>query len=335
MGIYDPLDEVSLRNQIRSQKTHAWDLDTSLAWGKGIDLAKPFLPLDADAIAFPGISNEQRLALSQMVGLIVNKAIAETESVIHKLREVAWQRSLRQFPANPELEELGHLFFEEELKHSAAFNRYNDLFCKEVGLDREVLDGLLPKVWGTLFMKGIFANARAGGTAFWWIVASVEEVSIETYKELHPWREGVDPLYLQLHLRHLEEESRHRNYAFLMLDIMGRQPSSLRRRITSKADLLLAQGLSTTWVIGEMNKALGVKKFAHLHPWLSTVASCLPHMKAVSLPSLMKKMFVTAPFLSVMLNMRYHEQTIQTAHNQGVWSFPFPAPHADETYLPS
>ena len=332
MGVYNPLDEVSLRNQIRSQKAHAWDLATSLDWGRGIDLEKPLLPLDEDAIVFPGVSDEQRLALSQMMGLFINTTIAEMESVIHKLRDVAWHRALRQFPVNPELVELGDLFFEEELKHSAAFHRYNDIFCHQTGVPEDILRELLPKVWGSSFLKHVLANANSGGTAFWWVVASVEEVSIEVYKELHRWRFAVEPLYLQLHLKHLEEESRHRNYAFLMLDVMKRQPKPWAKRFSAKADLLLAQGLSTAWLISELQKALQVEKYASAHPWFSTVASALPHFRNVGLFSLIKKMFVTAPFLSVMLNTRYHDHTMQKARAQKVFSFPFPEPKASPTF---
>ena len=333
MGIWNPLNDEALSAQIESQKKHAWCLEQDIPWEKGVDLNRFLLPLDQDAIAFPGANAEQRLALSQLMGLIINATIGEMEKVIHKLREVAFENILREYPVNPEMWELGDLFFKEEAKHSAAFARYVDVFADTMGIDRDQLDRLLPKAFGSLFLKKIMENARSGGFAFWWVVASVEEVSIEIYRPLQQYRDEIDPLYHMIHLRHLEEEARHRNYAFLMLDLLTRQPPSLKLWMRKKTDLILAQGLSAAWVLSELSKVHEAKALRHEHPFFATIHSALPLMKKVSFPDLFRRLFVSAPFISLVLNQRYHRHTRKTAQDFGILSFPYPEPRMSEVML--
>ncbi len=119
----NPFDHEALRAQIQSQKDHSWDLERDVPWEKGIDKECFLLPLDEDSIVFPGASAEQRLALSQYTGLVINATISEMEAVIHKLKDSAWRSVLKSYPVNPEMIELGELFFSEEGKHSELFSR--------------------------------------------------------------------------------------------------------------------------------------------------------------------------------------------------------------------
>ena len=289
-------------------------------------MSRPFLPLDHDAVVFPGANPEQRLAISQMLGLLINASIAEMEDVIVKLRDLGWEKLLRKYPANPEMGRLGELFFEEEAKHSVAFYRYIDLFCTQNGIDREQMDLLLPKAFGSIFLKTIILNARAGGHAFWWVVAAVEEVSIQLYKDLHHARRQMDPLYHLIHLRHMEEESRHHNYAFLILNLIDRMPRNPKRVLHLKTDLLLAQALSTGWVLGELQKVFHVKKMRTQNRFFRTLDSCLPLLMGQPWHRSLLQLFTRAPYLSLMLNANHHHKTLKMAGKQGAIRFPFPRP---------
>ena len=323
----NPFDYVQLREQIRWQKERSWDLDKDIDWKMGIDPAKFLLPLDQENIAFPGASPEQRLALSQYLGLVINGTIAEMEGVIHKLRDVAWAEILRQYPVNPEMWELGELFFDEETKHARMFGRYNVLFCQALGIDEGALHALLPKAFGSFFQKAIIANARAGGHAFWWLVAAAEEVSIEIYRQIHKHRAGMDPLYHLIHKRHLEDESKHRNYAFLMLELIEARNAGVRTYFHRKTDLLFAQAFSTGWVIAELSRVFESRKLQKVHPFFKRLASCLPLVRKVSRLELVRRLFVTAPYISLVLNTRNQPLTTGAAEEQKVLKFPFPKPH--------
>lgn len=322
----DPFDFAALRQQIQWQRTRAFDLERDIAWEKGIDLSRSFLPLDHDAIAFPGATESQRIALSQYLGLVINGTISEMEAVIHKLKDVAWHSVLRSYPVNPEMFELGELFFDEEVKHSRMFGRYNEHFCKASGVEARDLDVLLPKAFGSYFQKAIIANARTGGHAFWWLVASAEEVSIEIYRNIHRHASEMDPLYHQIHKRHLEDESRHRNYAFLMLSLIEARDGSLARWFHRKTDLLFAQAFCTGWVVAELTKVFEVKRLASRHPFFETLASCLPLLRQVPPLDLARRLFVTAPYISLVLNTKNHRHTSAAAVESKVLRFPFPTP---------
>ncbi len=333
MPRYNPFDFEKLAAQVVRQRKHAFDLNADIPWQVPIDYTRFLLPLDSDAIAFPGAAPEQRLALSQLMGLIINSTIAEMESVIHVLRHDAWTKPLRAYPANPEMWELGDLFFEEENKHALVFNRYNRLFCEQAGLDPEQVDRLLPKAFGSWFLHAIRANARSGGTAFWWVVASVEEVSLELFRQIQKDKNGVEPLYLTVHKRHAEEEARHHNYAFLMLELLSQKNVGLAQRLRRKTDLLFAQVFSTGWVLSELHRIFEVKGMRSDHPFYETLAGCLPLFDKVPLSTLLQKLFVSAPYVGLVLNTKNHKKTHQLSQTLGMLSAPFPEPALNETLL--
>lgn len=321
----DPLDYLQLRHQIDLQKRLAWDMMDDIPWDLGVDPGCHLLPLDDMAIAFPGASAEQRLALSQWMGLVVNATISEMEDTIPKLRYVGWERILRDYPSAPEMWELGDMFFEEECKHSRAFSRYLDEFCIAHDVERGELDPLFPKSFGSFFQRAIAANATAGGHAFWWIVAAVEEVSIGIYSDIYRSRKGVDPLYFQLHRRHLEEEARHANYAFLMLNLIERSASSWRRKLHLKTNYVLAQVVGAPWVLSELAKIYKVKDLKTKHPFFEVLSSCLPLLESMPKHELVHRMFVAAPYVSWLLNPK-NRKHIEFARNQGAFIPPFPDP---------
>jgi hypothetical protein len=317
----NPLDYASLRRQIAIQRERAWDLDRDIPWRTPIDRSRYFLPLDRSAIAFPGASEEQRRAISQLLGLVINGTIAEMESVIFKMKDIAWNQLLREYPVNPEMRELG------------------ERFCEDTGVDPSALARLLPKAFRSLFLRGTIANAQSGGFAFWWVVAVAEEVSIDIYRQIHSHRDAMDPLYHLVHKKHLEDESRHRNYAFLMLRLAHDRAQQDRfaspfRHLRRKTDLLLAQALSSGWVISELTKIFEVRHLRGEHPFFDVLASCLPLLQSVPPLELFRRLFVSAPYISYLLNTRNQRATIEAATEARVLTFPFPEPQPQPLLLP-
>ncbi len=301
-----------------------------IPWHLGVDETKFFLPIDDAALAFPGASAEQRLALSQWMGLVVNATISEMEDALPKLKYAGWEKILREYPANPELWELGELFFEEEAKHSRAFTKYFELFCLSHGIEPQELNDLLPKAFGSYFQKSISQNALSGGHAFWWVVASVEEVSIKLFQQLLRHRKEIDPLFYQLHKRHLEEESRHANYAYLMLNIIKNQPFSFRRLVHRKTNFLMAQIIGGPWVLVELHKFFKMKQIAHKHPFFEVLASCIPLYEKLSTIEKVNRVFVGAPYISWLLNPTWKTTQNSYASDLSVIQVPFPGLRSPE-----
>jgi len=332
MRVANPFDNEALALQVLRQKKHAWDLEKSIPWSTPIRTDQYLLPLDHDSIAFPGASAEQRLALSQLMGLIINSTIAEMENVINVMRTTAWENILKKYPVNPELWALGDLFFIEENKHALAFQRYNDKFCEAMGIQKDDLARLIPKAYGSLFLKAISLNAKAGGHAFWWIVGSVEEVSMILYRQIQLNHEGVEPLFYTVHRRHMEEEARHHNYAFLMLELIQQSSPSVRGIFHRATDLLLSQIFSTGWILSELHKVFTVKDLRKKNPFFEVLASALPLLEKMSYLELAQRLFISAPYVSLMLNTRNHPLTIATAKDRFSLRLPLPKPVAKSTF---
>ena len=188
----NPYNFEALKKQLQLQKRHEFDLDTCVDWERAIDLERFFLPIDEQAIAFPGADADQQRVISQLMGLVVNHTIAEMEDVADKLKGVAWQAVLDDYPVGPELEDLGTQFFAEEKKHAEMFRRYYHKFCSQQDMDPEQLKEILPLAYGSRFQRAIRRNAENGGHAFWWVVALVEEVAVGIYQQLYKFRNQID-----------------------------------------------------------------------------------------------------------------------------------------------
>lgn len=320
----DPFDYCELAAHLKLQQKTAWDIDTCVDWSMGVDPGKFLLPLDDTSIAFPGASAEQKLALSQLMGLIVNATISEMEDCLPRLKKSAWDDVLRDYPVNPELIALGEQFFEEEAKHAAAFKRYLNCFCQAMGVELDDLDLLLPKAFGSFFQAAIIKNAQSGGQAFWWVVSNVEEVSINIFQGIHRSKSSVDPLYFHLHRRHLEEESRHANYAYLMINLLKHQSRGWRGWWHRKTDFAWAQLVAAPWVITELHKFLKVKDLKHKNPWFDVLASCVPLYEKMSTAEKIKRMFVAAPYVSWILNPHHRSFHVDAAKSMGAWMLPYP-----------
>lgn len=330
---FDPYDHNFLRHQIKWQSDHHFDLDNDIDWKSGINREAFFLPVDMDAIAFPGATEAQRRTLSQLMGLIVNSTISEMEVVANKLKNVAWRRILSEYPVNPEMITLGEMFFDEEAKHAKLFQNYLDVFMKQEGIDPQDLDVILPKAFGSTFQSAIRKNAQWGGHAFWWVVAMVEEVSVLIFQQLFRHRKNIDPLFYQIHRKHFEEESKHTHYAFMMLEVINDKCQGPKRSFFKKTDLMFSEIFSTVWVMSELHKIFQVEKLRGKHPFFDELADCLPLMRQLSWPELVKKLFVSAPYVSLILNKNYHHLSLQSAKDHRALHLRYPKPKLADTVV--
>ncbi|MCX6124978.1 MAG: hypothetical protein NTV34_09560 [Proteobacteria bacterium] len=324
MRVTDPFDHVAMEDHLLLQQKAAWDLETCVDWSVGVDPSKFLLPLDDSAVAFPGASVEQKCALSQLMGLIVNATISEMEDCLPRLKHWAWDLVLSRYPVNPELVALGEQFFLEEAKHAAAFKKYLTAFCSAVGVEFEDLDLLLPKAFGSHFQNAIMRNAKSGGQSFWWLVSNVEEVSVNIFKGIYRNRSEIDPLYFNLHRRHLEEESRHANYAYLMINLMKHNNRGALGWWHRKIDFTFAQIVTIPWVTTELQKFFKVKQLRNKSPWFDVLASCIPLYENMNTAERVKRMFVAAPYVSWIMNPNHRKLHLEATESIGAWILPFP-----------
>lgn len=336
MTNWNPYHSDALAKQIDLQRAHAWDIDNDIPWHLGVDQSKYLLPLDEDAIAFPECNPQQRLVLSQMMGLIINATISEMEGSLKCVRAEAWEAVLNDYPVNPEMRELGEMFFAEEEKHAQVFQRYLDCFCQSFGIEKQDIELLLPKAFGSNFLKKTVANAKAGGHLFWWVVAQVEEVSIKIFQNIDRDRKSVDPLFHAIHQKHLEEEARHANYAFLMLELIRErelaQGFRLRSLFHRKFDLMAAELWSGSWILSELSKIFDAKNLAGKNDFFATLASALPLVKKNKLAAVVKNLFVQSPYVSLVLNVGSHRKSLRMADRHGALRMPLPSPVPKRTF---
>jgi hypothetical protein len=324
MRATDPFAFEELAQYLALQKKAAWDIDTCVDWNIGVNPHKWLLPLDHDAIAFPGASSEQVLALSQLMGLIVNATISEMEDCLPRLKKYAWENVLSAYPVGPEFRDLGEQFFCEEAKHAAAFKRYMNIFCRDTGIEYSDLDMLMPKSFGSHFQSAIISNAMSGGRVFWWVVSNVEEVSINIYQGMFRARQKIDPLYLSLHKRHLEEESRHANYAYLMMNLMEKNSKGISGWWHRKTDFVWAQLIAAPWVLTELHKFFKVRDLRHRHPFFEVLNTCIPLYESLSTTERVRRMFIAAPYVSWILNPNHRKLHCERTAKENAWMLPYP-----------
>ncbi len=166
-------------------------------------------------------------------------------------------------------------------------------------------------------------------------VAATEEIALLVYKQIHRFRNDVDPLFYRVHKLHFEEESRHTNYAFNMLELIRRKPKSLGETLWKKFDLFFYECASTPWVVSELAKMRKVESLKGRHPFFKELSSCLPLLEKVPYTALLRRLFVSAPYVSYVLNHRFHKLTIHQAKCNGSYRFWFPRPQTSETKVDS
>lgn len=324
MQALDIFDEKRHTRQLHVQRRLAWDIEARLDWTGGIDLSKPLLPLDQNNILFPSASPDERLVISQLMGLIVAATISQLEQVALDLKERTWSRVLDQFPINPEFRALGEQFYAEEAKHAAAFSRYIDTFAGALAIAPEDLRSLLPQANRSLY-KEIYAwNSVAGGTALWWLVTAVEEESVVIHRYMEPFRDRIDPLYYQLHRAHFEEELRHKSYAQMMLQLLEESGAVKRSLVSRKLDFLLAECLHLTWTFGELVKLRGLRRFKNHHPFFKTLDGLLGILGKRNPLSVLRTLFTSAPYISDSLHLGEHAHVRALLDQYGTLQAPLP-----------
>lgn len=320
-SLYNEEKLARLKNR---QVQHGYDIDEVIPFSSTIDLRKPLVPLDEDALFFPGASREQRLAISQAMGLVICASTYEMEDALIRLKSECWESIHRAYPVSPEFVDLGERFFEEEEKHSSTFKRYVEIFAKQSGIDVEDLNRLLPKVEGTkseIFLK---RNMQHHGQVFWWIVASVEQQFLAIYHAIHPFQKGLDPLYFQIHRKHFEEEALHASFPHLMLDLLTERNKSFLNRLRCKFDLATSQALQLGWSISSLSRFRYVTELKNKHPFFEVLASCLPLFEKLPKHVTFWKLMTHAPYVSGLVNPTASRNILRYADRKGALVLPFP-----------
>ncbi len=322
-------DDAALSRLTRIQKEKGWDLEKSFDWNASINLSKLLVPLDQKALFFPGASLDERLAISQAMGLTIAASICEMEDCLLKFKPFAWDELVRKREFNRGFEQLGENFFVEEEKHTASFHRYLEKFAKETGVDPEDLKAILPKVGGTKTEWIFKKNLETGGNAFWWTVAEVEQEFLLLYRSIKPFREKIDPLYFELHEKHFEEEVRHAPFPYLMIEWLVSQRKGAVGIIHQKTDLMASQLIKALWTGASLHRLTMLKKLAGKHEFFATLAGALtklsdrPPQEALEA---MRGLVTTTPYISALINSRFHPRTQRFADEMGALSIPFPDP---------
>lgn len=319
-------DEQALKNLLNLQRNGCWSLEESIDWNTSLDLNKPLVALDENALFFPGASREERLVISQIMGLIIAASICEMEECLVRLRKVAYEDILKRLPVSPEFVELGEQFFEEEIKHSAAFRRYMTKFAHATGVELEDLKAILPTVESTLTEKLLRKNLSGEGYAFWWIVAEVEQEFLLLYNTLAPFKKTIEPLYFDLHRKHFEEEARHAPFPYLMLELLISRSKTFKGFIHLKSDLVMSQILQTCWTANSLRRVQAVKKLASKNHFFATLARVHDIFEKQPKLRTLWTFFTSVPYVSSLVNPNHHRKFLRFAEKVKSPSIPFPAP---------
>lgn len=294
-------DEKKLLNYLKKQKKHAWNLDVDFHWNSEIDLSKEFVPLPDDFILSPFINDEQKLLVSQLIGLMINSSICELEGALERSKKQCWIDIINQYPVSPEFEQLGENFFIEEKKHADAFELFLEKFASQTNVSVDELKSILPTLNESKIEKLFRMNSYLGGKALWMVVAAVEEESIEVYKQIRPHKHGIDPLYFELHQKHFEEETRHASFAFLMLELLEERTSTPIKALSRQLDFIMSEVLQVSWILGELMKVVHLKKLKDRHPFYQGLSELVPIIQQFTFTDVLKSLFHDAPFISLIL----------------------------------
>ncbi|PKL76761.1 MAG: hypothetical protein CVV27_08620 [Candidatus Melainabacteria bacterium HGW-Melainabacteria-1] len=321
MKIPSLFDELELERRLNIQQSRAWDLEKDFPWAGGIDLGKPFAALDRQALFFPQADAQQRVIISQYLGLVVASIISEFEVILMRLKKPAWDIPSKAYPVNPEFLALGEEFFVEEQKHSLAFERFIKMFAEEVGVSYPELLSTLPR-FNYQYLDALYSvNALLGGMGVWWMVAAVEEMSILIYLDLRKHQAELDPLYLTLHRRHYEEETRHASFAFMMLELLQSRNQQLHAKLLKKTDFMVNELLSINWLLGETVTCLpNILRLRKRHPFFAQLARLFPLIMQHNPMQMVKDIFTTAPYVSLLMNPADYPQVSKSLQQHRIMS---------------
>ncbi len=322
MAAINIYDEEKIARLLYVQKAQGIDFNLDIDWGRSIDLNKLFLPLDHSNLLFPEAGEEQRLVISQIIGLVVASTISELEDVAYKLKGPTWEKVLRKYPVNPEIYEMGELFYEDEKKHSQGFKRYIELFAAKVNVDPKDLKQLLPSSQHSVTEKIYQLNSLAGGMAIWWLIAAVEEESILIFNYMRKCKADIDPLYYDLHKSHYEEEIRHKSYASIMLQVNSEFAGIPQNLIFKNVDFILAEILNLTWTFNQLYKLRNLNNLKSAHPFFKTLSDLRPSLEGRGSMEIMHSLFTSAPYIKDMFHLSEHGHVRQMLERFGTKRMP-------------
>lgn len=314
---FDIFNEKKIERLYRLQIEKEVDFEERIPWNLGVDISKPGLPL-SQTLDFLNFScPEEKLALSQLMGLIVASTISELETVANALKKPCFIDIFNKYPVNPEMMALGEQFFKEEQKHAAAFQRYIDIFAATVDIEPKMMKSFLPSAQNSHFIRGLYhLNAKAGGMALWWLVAAVEEESILIFRHLNAHKGICDPLYEEIHRCHFEEEVRHKSYACMMIELVNQISKKPNTLLLKRIDFLMAETLNISWTFKELLKTRKLKSLKTHHPFFFHISNVLEKMDAYRPLDLVNILFNESPYISSALHMseNSHIQALLTKH---------------------
>ena len=294
-------DEINIFKYLRKQRKHAWDLNKDFDWTLNVDLSKEFVPLPDDFILSPYINEKQRVLVSQLIGLMINSSICELEGALERSKKQCWVDIINMHPVSPEFEALGENFFIEEKKHAEAFEKFLSKFASATNVSVGELKSILPTLNESKIESLFRMNSFLGGKALWMVVAAVEEESIEVYKKMKPFKERIDPLFLSLHKKHFEEETRHASFAFLMLELLEERNSTPIKFLSRYLDFIMSEVLQVSWILGELMKVVKLEKLKDRHPFYKDLYELVPLISEFTFIDILKSLFNDAPFISLIL----------------------------------
>lgn len=317
-------NEEQLEKLLKLQQKHSWDLELAIPWKIGVDLSLPLVMMDREAFFYPGASAEERLTISQMMGLIIAACIFELEESLIRLRPQAFEQVYRRYPVSPEFRDLGEQFFVEEIKHSHSFKRYVEQFAHTVGVELSDLMKVLPVIEKTKSEFILKKHLEQGGQSFWWIVAIVEQHFLLIFKNLAPHKSKLDPLYFTLHAKHFEEEARHASFPYLMLELLKGHNKSFLNNLFNRYDLMVAQFIQSAWAVSSLSRTREVEKLAHKHEFFAKMHRIEKKHGSNNLIEMLWKLMTKTPYVAPLLNPNGHPKILDYAKEHGALSTPFP-----------
>lgn len=310
--------QINLAKRLNTLVKHEWCLFNDIDWKQGIDLSKPFLPLSSNFVKECELNHAEALAVSQILGVMAMSAIAEHEKVLDGFKEPYWRNEVNKLADNRAMLELGEQFFKEEQKHASAFNRYVDEFANSTNVSREEMNNFIPQYSDkSIFTKLFKLNAKLGGQAVWWAIATTEAESISVYDSMRKSNQDLDSLYTQIHKLHFEEELRHKCYAFLVLDID--QKLTGLTGILRKFDFAFSHLVEMAWASRQVIRLKNIERVATRHKVYENFNRAMKKFNSLSFYRRMKLIIKGTPYLSPLFVLNRHNEISEFARTKDAY----------------
>jgi hypothetical protein len=294
------------RRMMLLQQKSSWDLSRDLNWDQ-FDISKPLFPLSNNFAEALQLTAQEQIALSQLIGIMAAQAISQHERVMQTAKESCWTKPAIQRAMDPDLKELGEEFFQEESKHADAFAQYVCRFADAKGLKSQDLQAYLPTYdEDSILARLMKLNSKLGGRAIWWLVMLTEEESVSIFKLLRRESANIEPVYLNLHRLHYEEEIRHMSYAPMMLRFFSKSASWMAK-LVSTFDFAFMYLAHATWVLLQFLRVKRLKSYSGSNAFLCDLQSVFRKIDAIPRASLFKLSMTELPWMSRLLSPLEHQ----------------------------